>query len=87
MTELGIIGPVGKGPAAARRGGSDVFVRLRGDVPQSLGRLAVGAQKRPAHPFLIAETGFGGDDLDRMPALLDHELRAVEPERFDRFGG
>ena len=65
-------------------GGSGPTLR---HASNGLRRLAQHPQEGPAHALLVAEAGLGGDDANRVAALLDHQARGVEPEAFDRLGG
>ena len=44
------------------------------------------ADERAAHSFLVAETGFGGDDIDRVSAGLYHQSSGFQAKAFDGLG-
>ena len=49
--------------------------------------MADDTQEGAAHSLLIPETGFGGDRINRVPALLYHQPSRLDPEAFNCFGG
>src|SRR5580700_8234873 len=58
-----------------------------GVAPDRLRRLTEGAQEGAAHALAVGETRLGGDDVDRVPALLHHQPRGFDAKMLDRLGG